>query len=108
MSWRYQPVFKGDGDERWYSLCECYFDKAGRLEGWTEKAAMGVMGNDPDDLRGSLCNMLADAMKWVPVRFEDLKVGMTFTRAITQEDADRIADTIQTMGELASSANRVN
>lgn len=96
MSWRYQPVYRDEpSGERWYSLCECYFDKADRLEGWTEKAAMGVMGNDPDDLRGSLSNMLLDAWKWTPVRFEDLAVGMKFTRAVTQEQCDMIAETLE-------------
>ena len=114
MAWRYQPVWgedtiPGGKSLRWYSLCEVYFDGAGRLNGWTEDSSIKPIGNDPDDLRGALAHMLADAWKWRPVKFSDLKVGMKFERAITQEQAARIATTIESMtGDAAEAAKAVN
>jgi hypothetical protein len=110
MNWRYQPVWgedrAGDAVQRWYSLCEVYFDETGRLEAWIEDPSIRPMGNDPADLRGDLARMLADAWKWKPVKSEDLKVGMTFERAITQEQADKIASMIEGMAEASGVAEK--
>ena len=101
-TWRYQPVFRGDGEERYYSLCEVFFDDGGKLDGWTDDPEMSAGGNDPADLAGTLSLMLLDALTWEAVRFSDLKAGMTFERKLSgaQREALKTA-----LGEL--SAGRV-
>ena len=96
--WRYQPVYVENDDDRCYSLCECHFDEEGKLVAWTECCAMEPSGNSPEDLRGDLAHMLADAYKWEPVAFSDLCVGMTFTR--TGADVERIIAAMEAAKEL--------
>lgn len=92
MGWRFQIVWGedrlGEHSDKWYSLCEVYFDKAGKLESWTADPSIRPIGNDPGDLRKELVRMLVDAHKWRPVKFSELRVGMTFERAVAQEKAD--------------------
>lgn len=76
--WRYQVVFQDDPGGRCYTLCECHFDADDRLVAWTERPAMEPSGETPDELRGDLARMLADAYKWEPVKYDDLEPGMTF------------------------------
>ena len=81
MSWRYQPVWRDDpASGRSYSLCEVYLDRHGRLDHWTECAAIPASGEDLGDLIGDLRHMLEDAEEWEPVRFASLMVGMRFKR----------------------------
>lgn len=76
--WRYQPVSRGEGDDTFITLCECYFDGDNRLTSWTENPSMHPGGNDPAELIGDLSNMMLDAEVYAPVPFESLKVGMIF------------------------------
>lgn len=63
MAWRYQPVWIEHNGELVYSLCEVYFDKAGKLEHWTESPAMIPQGDgDVQGLRKDLTHMLCDAV----------------------------------------------
>lgn len=78
--WRYQTVFRDDAAGRCYTLCECHFDATDRLVAWTERPAMEPSGETPDELRGDLARMLADAYKWEPVNFDTMRTGMTFER----------------------------
>jgi len=99
MTWRYQPVWIEDPDgSTVFGLCEVYFDDAGKLSAWTEEYAMAPGGDTLDDMRGEISQMFADAYKWRPVRFVDIHVGMTFDRAITQDEAEALADTIDRYG----------
>jgi hypothetical protein len=61
--------------EQTYSICEVYFDKSGRLDGWTECSEMRPMGESLEDLIGDLQHVLDDARAYEPVRFEDLRPG---------------------------------
>ncbi|MCL2357076.1 MAG: hypothetical protein FWC70_07960 [Defluviitaleaceae bacterium] len=80
--WRYQVVIviRDNGSEE-YSFCEIYLDKDGKLKGWTENLHIAAVGNDLDDLIGSLELMISDARQWKPVLAEDLKLGMVFEKA---------------------------
>ena len=78
MGWRYQPVFTEQDGERSYSLCEVYFDDAGNLTGWTESEMIAPGGEDIEVLTADLSRMMVDAMSYEPMRFSDLKSGMTF------------------------------
>lgn len=81
MSWRYQPVWVDDGDQRIFSLCEVFLDADGKLRSWSEAQEIAPMGASViEDLIESLKLMLADAGKWEPVEFAELAVGMTFKR----------------------------
>lgn len=102
MSWRYQPVWKDYEDGPVYSLCEVYFEDDGTLRAWTEEPAMTPQGNDLRDLQGDLAHMLCDAWKWQPVKFDELKVGMTFERAVTQEQGEHIATLIEISARSAA------
>lgn len=80
MSFRYHPVYVENALGTTYSLCEVYLDESGSLSSWTENPAMTPVGNDMDDLKGSLIKMLFEADKWEPVKHDDLHVGMKFNR----------------------------
>jgi hypothetical protein len=99
MPWRYQPVIVTDksgigGDT--FCLCEVYFDDkaSGVLKSWGQPFRDAV-GDDIEDLRGELVRMLTDSYSWVPVRYDDLKVGMTFERALTTEQRESIARLVE-------------
>jgi hypothetical protein len=85
MTWRYQPVtFETDRDKE-TTLVEVYFDDDGNLTTWTDLVgacggSIAPGGESIGDLRADLARMLADAYKWMPVRYEDLRPGMTFER----------------------------
>jgi len=104
--WRYQPVYIEEGDTKVYSLIEAHFDEHGRLNSWTEDCFMHPQGESMDELRGDLTHMLANAWKWIPIRFSDLKIGMVLQRAISQEDAEGIADIINAHGEQCRAKTR--
>jgi len=106
MPWRYQPVFKKEVDGSLaFSLCEVHFASDDmKLESWSEPFGY-VVGNDIGDLCGELTHMLMDARCWVPVDYDQMTVGMTFERAVSQDDRNAIADMIG-MVEGAISAKR--
>lgn len=107
MGWRYQPVWVDHQGEKVHSLCEVYFDKAGKLERWTESPAMIPQGAaDVQELRNDLTHMLVDSYKWKPVDFTKMKVGMTFERACTQEQMDGIADMVEAIADAADKATK--
>ena len=107
MPWRYQPVIETDNQGDQVSLCEVYFDDQGKLENWTEHAGMTPCGETIDELTASLIQMLTDAMAWVPVNFSDLRVGMTFEKAITMEQRNEIADMIEAWDGAAKNARKL-
>lgn len=104
MSWRYQPVWiettKGQFHSTEFGLCEVYFDDDGKLESWTAEPFLTAVGDDARDLRGALAHMLLDAWRWVPVRYADLKVGMTFERALSPKKADALAACLEQFTSL--------
>lgn len=103
--WRYQPVWAEHNGEKVYSLCEVYFDGDGRLEHWTESPAMLPQGiGDVQELRGDLTRMLMDAYKWEAVEFKTLAPGMSFRRAVTQEQMEDIARMVEAVNEAAKAA----
>lgn len=82
MAWRYQPVwikYKDTGITE-FAVCEVFLTKDGKLTNWTECHAIAPFGNDLEDLRGSLADMLSECFKWKPVNFKKLRAGMTFQR----------------------------
>jgi hypothetical protein len=85
MTWRYQPVWQEDEAGRRYTLCECHFDDAGLLTGWTEDPAMEPSGETAAELAVDLSRMLADTYKWEPVEFAAMRVGMRFVLAANWE-----------------------
>lgn len=100
--WRYQAVIVTDpGGTISCGICELYFDENDRLKHWTTDPFMYPAGFTVEELKFDLIRMLMDSYSWVPVNFEDLKVGMTFERALTQAERDDIADMIQTVGMAA-------
>ena len=105
MPWRYQPVWvdmdAGDGPERVFSLCRCYFDEDGALASWTDDSAMVPQGGAMAELRNDLTRMWADAWKWEPVAFESLRPGMSFTG--TGIDAEDIIGAMNKAIELGMS-----
>ena len=82
-SWRYQPVSTeyrhSDGMvETTVSLCEVHFDLDGRLVAWTENPMMMALGNDAEDLLGTLDRMREAVRRWRIVPHAGLTVGMAF------------------------------
>lgn len=62
MSWNYRIVHLdlASPNETWMEIREVYYDEAGRVIGWTEKAA-GVCGNNAAEL-GRVLDTLRDAL----------------------------------------------
>jgi hypothetical protein len=103
---RYQPVFIEQDGDRSYSLCEVYFDDAGNLTGWTESEKIALGREDIEVLTADLSRMMVDAMSYEPMRFSDLKSGMTFKHKVFDEPQKRPCVLIFRMCErLAASAN---
>lgn len=75
--WRYQPVIV---DDEFIMLCECYFDTSDKLIAWDTEPGVSAVGTTLTELANDLHLMLANTQGWKPVRFEDLRVGMTFER----------------------------
>lgn len=80
MTWRYQPVFTVTRGEHVYSVCEVYFDEHERLKQWTTNPSMHPQGETCEELMGDLTMMVDAVIRWEPVAFESLMVGMTFAR----------------------------
>ena len=80
--WRYQAVYRkigvGDSERIEYSICEVYLNDLGELEGITESPSMTPFGESFLELIGDLEMMLADALKWKAVDFDNMHVGMLF------------------------------
>jgi hypothetical protein len=95
MGWRYQPVFTEQDGERSYSLCEVYFDDAGNITGWTESEKIAPDREDIEVLTADLSRMMVDAMSYEPMRFSDLKSGMTFKHKVSMEDSQGLADFVE-------------
>lgn len=94
-NWRYQPVWIEQEGEKYYGLCEVYFDAADRLEKWTENTSIAPGGITWGELTGDLTMMLADAYRWRPVDAATLAVGMTFERLLSEEHCEAIAKMIE-------------
>ncbi len=92
--WRYQPVWGEDPGGRWFGLCEVSFDKDDNLTGWTESPFCHPQGETMEELSRDLTQMIMDKYRWKPVKFDDLKPGMRFERAIDQETMNDIADLV--------------
>jgi hypothetical protein len=75
---RDQPVIV---DDEFIMLCECYFDTSDKLIAWDTDPGTSAVGTTIAELANDLHLMLANTRVWKPVRFEDLRVGMTFERA---------------------------
>ncbi len=55
--WNYRVLKTKDGEDDWYQIHEVYYDKDGKVEGWTKNGAI-VAGNTLDEVRDSLERML--------------------------------------------------
>jgi len=81
---RHQPVtLRTLGGEIF--LTEVYFDSAGKLQFWSGYPPQPLEGNDLADLKAELINRLVDTVRWAPVAYEDLHVGMEFTPLLTEK-----------------------
>ena len=100
MSWRYQPVIVLDHGGDFCTLCEVYFDDADRLIRWGQPMP-SASGEDVSQLQSDLVRMLVDSYSWVPVQYDDLRVGMTFERALTMEERENIARMVEFMRTVA-------
>jgi hypothetical protein len=59
--WNYRIVRHRTGNSVWYGLHEVYYNKKGRMTMWGPEP--DAVGNDKDDLVGSLALMLRDATR---------------------------------------------
>jgi len=95
MAWRYQPVFTEHDGQPFFSVCELYFDDAGRLERWTHCPAVTPNGNSIEELTAKVIRMMTDVLAWKPVRFSDLRPGMALERVLSMDDRRKLADAIE-------------
>lgn len=95
MPWRYQPVYTEDEHGRNYSICEVYFDDAGKFERWTTNSAIEPNGEDMESLTADITRMLVDAYAWEPVRYQDIGPGCVFRARISMDDRNNLAEYIE-------------
>lgn len=94
MPWRYQPVIV---QENCFVICECHFDDDGKLMSWTDGGIHPSGEDDISELTSDICMMLTDAYSYVPVKYEDLKVGMIFDKKVTMEQRRALAKFVETI-----------
>ena len=92
--WRYQSVrvhYREYPDDLELVVIEVYIDRAdGSLCAWSaEPVGKRPSGETIEELIEDLTRMLQDAREWKPVDFDDLRVGMRFERAGTEDTAGR-------------------
>ena len=92
--WRYQTVrvkYHEYPDHPELVIIEVYLDRAdGSLCAWnSEPVGKRPSGEIVEELIEDWTRMLRDAREWKPVDFDDLRVGMRFERADTEETARR-------------------
>ena len=72
MNWNYRILKTKDGEDDWYQIHEVYYDKDGKIKGWTENGAT-VAGNTLVELRDSLGMMLKSLDKEILNQNKDEK-----------------------------------
>ena len=106
MTWRYQPIWWEDSGGRTFGLCEMHFDQRDRLILWSAEPFTWPQGDDMEHLTNDLVRMLVDAYRWQPISFAELRVGMTFEKAIDSQQAEALAQFAERMahnfGEAAA------
>jgi hypothetical protein len=81
-------------------LCEVYFNEGGELTGWSDPVQ--PKGDNAADLRLDLKNMLMDAWRWKPVRWNELKPGFRFERIVSQDEEKQLTAVLEARGVIAS------
>lgn len=80
-TWRYQPVVWGDST----ILIECHFEND-VLAAWddlnTDYSGAVALGEDVEDLLGTLDRMRQAVLDWEEVAYEDICPGFEFTRRL--------------------------
>jgi hypothetical protein len=84
--WRYQTVrvkYREYPDDPELIIIEVYLDRTDdTLCAWSgERVGKHPSGETIEELIEELTRMLRDAREWMPVDFDDLRVGMRFERA---------------------------
>src|SRR3954464_14531289 len=95
MAWRYQPVFTEHDGQPFFSVCELYFNDAGKLERWTHCPAVTPNGDSIEELTAKVILMMTDVLSWKPVQFSDLRPGMALERVLSMDDRRKLADAIE-------------
>ena len=90
--WRYQTVrvrYREYPDNPEFIIIEVYLDRAdASLCAWNaEPVGKRPSGETIDELIEELTRMLRDAREWKPIDFDDLRVGMRFEPAETEDTA---------------------
>jgi len=92
--WRYQTVrvnYRGYPDDPELIIIEVYLDRADdSLCAWSaEPVGKRPSGETMEALIEDLTRMLREAREWMPVDFDDLRVGMRFEPAEIGDAAKR-------------------
>lgn len=104
MGWRYQPIWWEDSGGRTFGICEMTLDQHDRLTGWDAEPFSWPQGDDMGQLTNDLVRMLVDAYRWQPVAYADLRVGMTFEKAIDTRQAEALARMVEAMSHNLGAA----
>lgn len=71
MSWNYRLLKMKDGEDDFYQIHEVYYDKQGKVKGYT-KEGVTVAGNDIADVKWVLMEMLSclerDVIKYTEIK----------------------------------------
>lgn len=69
MSWNYRVLKTEDGEDDFYQIHEVYYDKQGKVNGYTKNGAT-VAGNDIANVKSVLMKMLSCLEKDV-IKYEE-------------------------------------
>lgn len=82
MTWCHVMVWRGPPEDASYTLVEVHLDESECITNWANIVATPAAGVDADDLRADLVAMMLDALRWKPIPFTKLRVGLKLERAI--------------------------
>jgi len=92
--WRYQPVFQQDDEDATYSICLVFCDANDKLTSWSAEPYRFAAGYTADELSDDLCRMWIDSIRWKPVDWAEMYVGMTFERALDDLECEHLAQMV--------------
>lgn len=72
MTWNYRLIDIGTKQHPYYAIHEVYYDKKGKIEGWTENP-IDIGSEDPKEIKDIMTTMLIDVHKAPILRIKKVK-----------------------------------
>lgn len=96
--WRYQPVIvkEADGEDIIF-LVEIHLTGDDKLRMWGESKPAYPLGETVEEISRDIVHMYVSSVRWKPVRYDELCVGMTFEANFDQRMAFELASMFEGM-----------